>query len=160
STVTPGNTAPDVSLTTPVMEAWANAEAGARTNADTTTYHTLNARMKFSLRHAIVGHELHEAYARLIRRSRLVSNSFSVCKLTLNDRIRNFGCGGDPDALHLQILFQHLLAVFAPDSRALVAAKRRQVADRPVRVDPDGAGPQTVGHEQRAAHVLRPHAGR
>ena len=32
STVTPGSTAPDVSLTTPVMDAWAKAAAGTNVN--------------------------------------------------------------------------------------------------------------------------------
>jgi len=33
STVTPGSTAPDVSLTTPEIEAWANAAEGRRISA-------------------------------------------------------------------------------------------------------------------------------
>ena len=36
STVTPGSTAPEVSLTTPVMDAWANAATGNKT-VDATT---------------------------------------------------------------------------------------------------------------------------
>src|SRR4030095_10664685 len=40
STVTPGNTAPETSFTTPVIDAWANAEAGRTT----TRPHTNSSR--------------------------------------------------------------------------------------------------------------------
>src|SRR5215471_1573593 len=78
STVTPGSTAPDTSLTTPLMEAWANAAAGVRTNANKTSHRTLNARMKFSLRHAIAGH----VFTRGLRAS---YTPLTVCKQPLFD---------------------------------------------------------------------------
>ena len=45
STVTPGSTAPDESLTTPVMEACANAMAGTSTNDAIALNPTRNMRM-------------------------------------------------------------------------------------------------------------------
>src|SRR5580765_7449316 len=48
STVTPGNTAPDASFTTPVMEAWANAMAGMSTSSASAVNPTCNLRMQLS----------------------------------------------------------------------------------------------------------------
>ena len=45
STVTPGSTAPDVSFTTPVIEAWANAVAGAIRRPANTTQILANRRI-------------------------------------------------------------------------------------------------------------------
>ena len=47
STVTPGSTAPDASLTTPVMEAWANAAAGTSTRSSNAPNPTCNLRMHY-----------------------------------------------------------------------------------------------------------------
>src|SRR5688572_21532331 len=49
STVTPGSTAPDVSLTVPVNEAWANANAGSRTTHAST--HTTRADRRITHLH-------------------------------------------------------------------------------------------------------------
>jgi len=45
STVTPGSTAPDVSLTVPVIVAWANAAAGTKTVHTSTTVTFARARI-------------------------------------------------------------------------------------------------------------------
>ena len=50
STVTPGSTAPEASLTTPVMEAWANAAAGTSTSNAKTAKPCRNLRMNSLLR--------------------------------------------------------------------------------------------------------------
>src|ERR1700752_865192 len=54
STVTPGSTAPDVSLTTPVIDAWACAADGSSAKSATTT-HAAFTRMKLSLRPPLTG---------------------------------------------------------------------------------------------------------
>ena len=53
STVTPGSTAPDESLTTPVIDAWACAADGSSTNR-ATTMHAALTRMNDSLRFPLV----------------------------------------------------------------------------------------------------------
>jgi len=46
STVTPGRTAPDVSLTTPVIDAWANAAVGMSTTDAITIMNLTKPRME------------------------------------------------------------------------------------------------------------------
>src|SRR5207248_885352 len=49
STVTPGRTAPDASLTTPVIEAWAKTAVGMASNELTRNKIRVEARMQVSL---------------------------------------------------------------------------------------------------------------
>jgi hypothetical protein len=47
STVTPGKTPPDASRTTPVIDAWANAAAGASSTATNTAIRMTSDRISF-----------------------------------------------------------------------------------------------------------------
>src|SRR5205809_7608494 len=65
STVTPGSTAPEASLTMPTIDAWANAIAGmprSATRTRTTTAFTL--RSIVTLRRAVDAGDCRELYAR------------------------------------------------------------------------------------------------
>ena len=53
STVTPGRTAPDASLTTPVMEAWANRAVGRASRQANANVIRTEGRMRFF---SLVGH--------------------------------------------------------------------------------------------------------
>src|SRR5688572_6964812 len=77
----------------------------------------------------------------------------------LNERIGNVGGRRNPDALHLQIFLDHLLTALAAKPGPLIPAKRRQIADSPIRVDPDGPRLELLRHGQGTPDVLRPHAG-
>ena len=48
STVTPGSTAPEVSFTTPVIDAWANESEGTQTSASAANDARRKARMDIS----------------------------------------------------------------------------------------------------------------
>src|SRR5215510_7864162 len=78
----------------------------------------------------------------------------------LNKRIRHALRGGDPHALHLQILLDHLLPALASEARSLVAAEGRQITHGAIGVDPHRSRLELLGHLERPAHALGPHAGR
>src|SRR3954451_2628018 len=63
-----------------------------------------------------------------------------------------------PDALRLQELVHGLDAVLASEAARLDAAERRVERERPVDVDPDGAGLQPARHPVRALELVRPDA--
>ena len=115
---------------------------------DRTRHHTLNARMKFSLRHAPLDTK-RNVYVRLIPLLTRCKQQFLIffdegwwcpppadfmspakaghyrCTNYRSERIRHFGRRRDPDALRLQIFLDHLLAALAAEAGALVAAERR-----------------------------------
>src|SRR3569833_2339240 len=76
-----------------------------------------------------------------------------------DERVRHLGSHRYPDALGLEIFYDHFLAALAAYAATLIAAERRKITHRPISVDPDGAGLQTLGHHEGAAHALRPDTG-
>src|SRR4030095_14426410 len=73
-------------------------------------------------------------------------------RLSLNEWIRHALSGGNPHALHLQVLLDHLLPALAAETGPLVAAERRQIAHRAIGVDPHRSGLELVGHLERPTH--------
>src|SRR5258705_5065811 len=65
--------------------------------------------------------------------------------------------GIDPDALHLQVFVNGVLAVFPAHAAVLVAAERRHEADGAIGVDPYSAGLDAFRHAYRTTYVARPH---
>src|SRR5262249_21586717 len=76
-----------------------------------------------------------------------------------HERVRHLVGSGDPDALGLQIFPDRILTVLAAETRALVAAEGRHVADGAVGVDPHSPRLQPLGGRERPFHSLRPDPG-
>src|ERR1700691_5932291 len=87
------------------------------------------------------------------------SGSATAPRLALDEGIGDFADRIDPHALFLEIFADRRQAALAPDAGALVAAERREIADRAIGVDPDGASLQPLRHGEGRADVLRPYPG-
>src|SRR5262249_49123290 len=62
----------------------------------------------------------------------------------------------DPDAFRLQIFPDCIDATLTPNTRSLISAERRHIADRAIRVHPHRSGFQFLSHEDRSANIGRP----
>src|SRR5580698_520797 len=81
-------------------------------------------------------------------------------KLALNEGVRDLADRIDPHALFLEVFADRRETALAPDPRTLIAAKGGKIARRPIGVDPDRAGLQTLCHRERRPDALGPHARR
>src|SRR5262245_24858721 len=83
----------------------------------------------------------------------------SVGRSPNDKRVRRIAGKIDPDALRLQILPDCINAALTPQTRSLVPAKWRHVADRAICIDPHGSCFQLLSHNNRSANVGRPNSG-